>query len=73
MRNKWVSVTERLPDPSGSWVLVSANGPQNCMWFYNGEWSDTTCATAHNIVIDEITHWMELPEIIQGDKQVNDI
>ena len=58
----WISVDDKLPPESSPWVLAYANGAMNCMWCYKGKWSDPTYAQAHNITIEDITHWMPLPE-----------
>ncbi|OGC94038.1 MAG: hypothetical protein A2W25_11695 [candidate division Zixibacteria bacterium RBG_16_53_22] len=57
--SNWISMKNRLPE-SPAWVLVYASGAMNCM-AYDGGWKDWTAAQAHNIAIDDITHWMPLP------------
>lgn len=62
--NEWISVKDRLPcgADESEWVLVYADGAINCMGYTNRGFSDWTYAKAHNIAIDDITHWMPLPE-----------
>ena len=58
---EWISVKDKLPDDS-SWVLVYADGAMNCMGYYKGKWVDWIQAQASNIIINDITYWMPLPE-----------
>ena len=56
----WIPVSERLPD-STKWVLVYADGAMNCMAFDSGEFKDWVGASAFNVNVSDITHWMPLP------------
>jgi len=58
---KWISVKDGLPPEDKCWVLVYADGAMNCMAYFDGRWVDWVGATAHNINVNDITHWMPLP------------
>ena len=59
---KWISVKDRMPPQNECWVLVYADGAMGCMAYHNGKWKDWSNATTPNINVDDITHWMPLPE-----------
>jgi len=61
----WVSIKESgypCPKDKSAWVLVYADGAVNCMAYSEGLWKDWTKSQCHNIVVQDITHWMPLPE-----------
>ena len=61
----WVNIKESgypCPPDKSIWVLVYADGAVNCMAYSGGQWKDWTNAQLHNIVIEDITHWMRLPD-----------
>jgi hypothetical protein len=63
----WISVEDRLPDGSvdETWVLVCADGAMNCMAYSKGKWKRWACKESDplfNIRVDNITHWMPLPD-----------
>ena len=61
----WISVEDKLPNGDGEWVLIYADGAINCMGydkergFTDWTFNNSGC---HNIVIENITHWMPLPK-----------
>jgi hypothetical protein len=63
---KWIPVTERLPEKHGKYLVLTPN----CTWLI---WYDTECGFYDNdpewgdIEIDDVTHWMPLPEPPKGD------
>jgi hypothetical protein len=59
----WISVDDRLPDKD-EWVLVHAAGAINCSLFTAKDkaFSDPCYSPCYNINLNEITHWMALPE-----------
>ena len=71
--SKWIPVTERLPDKHGKYLAVVPSkwvGVEHSIWliwyhpksgFYDSdpEWGD--------IEMDDVTHWMPLPESLKGD------
>tara|TARA_R100001377_G_scaffold68840_1_gene44102 strand:+ start:588 stop:914 length:327 start_codon:yes stop_codon:yes gene_type:complete len=59
----WISVEDRLPNSElGEWVLVCAGGAINCMGYINHTFDHWIYSPNHNIAIDDVTHWMPLPE-----------
>lgn len=63
--DKWISVKDMLPKPAGEWVLVCADGAQNCVGYTLLHGFEDWCHSARgglNIDFDKITHWMRLPE-----------
>ena len=59
----WISVEDRLPSEDDNWCLVYADGAINCMMHRGGGvFYDATYSPCHNISIEDITHWMPLPE-----------
>ena len=59
----WISVEDRLPNSErGEWVLVCAGGAINCMGYMNHTFDHWIYSPNHNIAIDDVTHWMPLPE-----------
>jgi hypothetical protein len=55
-KNKWIPVTERLPEENTAVIAVDDNGNVfECLYAYDGWdlWDDNTII---------VTHWMPLPE-----------
>lgn len=58
---KWIECSERMPDDFED-VLVSDGGNVEVMWRdCDGFW-DCWAPRNSNIDIDDVTHWMPLPE-----------
>lgn len=67
---EWISISEQLPNPKGEWVLVCADGAQNCLGYSEERGFYDWCGsarTALNVNIDQITHWMPLPPSPETD------
>ena len=61
LRNPWISVKDRLPIKE-RWVIVVADGAMNCAWYDKKRgWHNGFNERPKNIRIEEITHWMPLP------------
>ncbi len=51
---KWIPVTERLPEEDGFTLIFTAHGHAGVCYFTNGWWG--------GYGMDGITHWMPLPQ-----------
>lgn len=63
-KNRWISCSERLPDPLES-VLVCTDIQTVTMAWINGDhWTFADAGNGHteNWGFDAVTHWMPLPE-----------
>ena len=62
---KWIPVSERLPE-SGEYVMVyDTRDGWIGLWEFSGvAWYDNSCQAWG---IDEVTHWMPLPEAPKGE------
>ena len=60
---KWVSVEDSLPDDTFDWILVLADGAM-CTMAYSSKngFYDVFGNTSGNIIVEEITHWQNLPD-----------
>jgi len=68
LRPEWIDAQERLPNPKGEWVLVYADGAQNCIGYTEQDGFHDWCGQGRpgfNICTEQITHWMPLPEAPQ--------
>ena len=52
-KQKWIPVTERLPEEDGFTLIFTAHGHAGVCYFTNGWWG--------GYGMDGITHWMPLP------------
>ena len=63
--SRWISIKDRMPNPEGEWVLVYADGAQNCLGYTQQRGFHDWCGSKReglNICIEDITHWMPLPD-----------
>lgn len=59
--SKWISVKDRLPEKPFSFVIVYADGAMSTLGYgENGFFEPYPVRT--QVVIEDITHWMPLPE-----------
>ncbi len=60
---EWKKVEDELPDDTFDWVLVFADGAM-CTMAYNSEngFYEVYGNTCGNVVVEEITHWQNLPD-----------
>ena len=75
---EWISVTERLPDKDGCYIVTACDEGCSCgdgIWYdtvvieaehYKGEWSWNENGTEYDIT-DLVTHWMPMPELPKGE------
>ncbi len=73
--NEWISCEEKMPTKTDWWVIVYAGGPMNCMGWSGTEWQRCACKEddpLFNILPDDITHWMPLPDAPVIDNQEDD-
>ena len=69
---EWISVTERLPDKDGCYIVTACDEGCSCgdgIWYdtvvieaeyYKGEWSWNENGTEYDIT-DLVTHWQPMP------------
>ena len=62
----WISVEERLPDPTFDFVLVCADGAMSTIGYSEEKGFYEVYPIKTQIVIGAITHWMPLPEPPKG-------
>ena len=65
---KWIPVTERLPENTGRYLTANIrDDDERCvfdLWFYSGKWY---LDEEDDEFIYKVTHWMPLPEPPKGD------
>ena len=62
---KWIPVTERLPANGDTVIVCDAREDYvNCFWYDMGWWY----SEGYRVSLDEITHWMPLPEPPKEDE-----
>ena len=62
---KWISVTERLPESGKEGVLIALRwGEVDIGWCEDGRWSSEF---VNEYEEGEVTHWMPLPEPPKGE------
>ena len=71
---EWISVTDRLPDKDGCYIVTACDEGCSCgdgIWYdtvvieaeyYKGEWSWNENGTEYDIT-DLVTHWMPMPNL----------
>lgn len=61
--DRWIPVSEKLPEGGHAWVIVYADDAISTMGYdpKNG-FSDWNYSPCPNVTISQITHWRELPE-----------
>jgi hypothetical protein len=63
---KWISVKERLPEEDQQVLVYSEDYPMEVMWFRNNKFNeyyeDLDIKKDYNFEIEEVTHWMPIPE-----------
>ena len=57
--NEWVSVKERLPDRSGTYLVIGKRGTPHAAHYYTGK---------RGFSNPYATHWMPMPEPPKGEK-----
>ena len=65
-KQRWIPVTERLPENSKSVIIAHQNGVST--GWHNGRYWERGAATGHS-KIKTVTHWMPLPEPPKGEEQ----
>ena len=75
---KWIPVTERLPDKDGRYIVTACDEGCSCgdgIWYdtvvieaehYKGEWSWNENGTEYDIT-DFVTHWQPMPQPPKGE------
>lgn len=68
-RGRWVSVTERLPEESGDYLVVYEwGGMSKIEWSKkHGQWNNSDLIERDDVnAMRDITHWMPLPAAPSG-------
>lgn len=59
---KWVSVKERLPKESGTYLIFTGTAMMTAYYFGNDRWWLDYYDRTQTVTSDYFTHWMPLPE-----------
>lgn len=62
--NRWISVKDRLPEEEGKYLICCSDGYQTTAEYENKTW---LVYTGRYEEIEDVTHWMPLPEPPKGD------
>lgn len=59
---EWISVNDRLPDSTFDFVLCFADGAMSTIAYSSGNGFYEVYPIKVQLVVEDITHWMPLPE-----------
>ena len=63
MSNQWISIKDGLPDPNFDFVLACADGAISTIGYNKDYGFYEVYPIKTQLVIDDITHWMPLPQL----------
>jgi hypothetical protein len=64
----WISVKDRLPEESTHCIVRIDDGEYQVAWRENGHWIMFNPCCIYNSQLNNVTHWMELPEAPKEEK-----
>lgn len=65
--SKWIKIEDKLPDNVFDFVLVFADGAMSTLGYTRCNGFYEVCPTKTQVIIEDITHWMPLPEPPNGE------
>lgn len=62
--NRWISVKDHLPEEEGKYLICCSDGYRTTAEYENKTW---LVYTGRYEEVEDVTHWMPLPEPPKGD------
>lgn len=69
--NRWIPCSERLPEPLQNVIICTDIKTVTVAWINGNEWyfADTGNGHIEQWGLDDVTHWMPLPEPPKGEQK----
>ena len=64
----WISVKDRLPEDAMHSVVRTDDGEYQVAWRENGYWFMFNPCCVYDSQVNDVTHWMPLPELPKEEK-----